>query len=274
MPHAAQTAPSQEVRKIEEYLFAKAQWTAGTQEETHSAKGSIRTYDIVSLAMAGATHAQRETACSVLDDWGLSASIVRSLSLGDIEVLRIQNREGDVDRLKVARMMFKREAWLENMVTNGRGKASPALNMAVPDGAKEIQVAYVLDRLSGWGIQAADVHSRFLGGIRVLRVAGDDVDRLRSRLPTLGRPAPAVPTYPAQTHTHFSSPDGSVLVRTRDADGIGILDNPAGPAAVTATKTVYALQGRTMSREEWAADPRVVAAMAPPAAPGNAPGRG
>jgi hypothetical protein len=257
----ATTASKTDPARLERQLFVASAWSPGTRDEFDIVKGIDRRVDIVSLSLEGASEAQRASALSVLQEWGIAATVVHSRSMGDIPVLRMDNLHGDIDRLKVARAMFKPESWVSNLVRDASGKDAEALNMGVPPTASDVQVRFVKERLASWGIEADDVQSRSLGGIRVLRVSGDDVSKLRTRIPPLR--APALPRYPFETHILFTGTDGSMLVRTKSDDGVGLLDNPMGPAAVSPKGSVYALEGRIMTHEEWSASPRTAAQHSP-----------
>lgn len=76
--------------------------------------------------------------------------------------------------------------------------------------------------------------------------------------------APAVPPYPVDTHEAVIK-SGVVAIYRKSADASHpILDNPVGPAVVSADKTTWAINGEKMSEDEWRQHPEVVARLGPP----------
>lgn len=63
-------------------------------------------------------------------------------------------------------------------------------------------------------------------------------------------PLPAAPVYPATTHEP-SVANGIISIHRKASDGRPVLDNPLGPAQVGRGKTVWALNGRTVSEDVW-----------------------
>jgi serine/threonine-protein kinase HipA len=111
------------------------------------------------------------------------------------------------------------------------------------------------------------VNDRDMGVLAQLATHAMDAAKSVVRHPTGGIGHPQVPDYPADTHEHVVRGD-TVLVYRKSVDGRHpVLDNPHGPAVVGPDKTSWALNGETMSEDEWRRHPDVVAQLGSPPEP-------
>jgi len=67
------------------------------------------------------------------------------------------------------------------------------------------------------------------------------------------KPVVPVPDFPADTHEVLAAKDGSIAVFLKGAGRR--LDNPVGPAAVSPSKTVWAIGGVEMTEDDWGGTP-------------------
>ena len=177
---------------VERHVLDLSRWVPGRQASTGVFAGR-HARDVLSLSLEGASPDQRTRALAAAVRWGVAASVVRSRSLGNVDAMRVCGDAGDgIPALKAAAHASTPSAWAANLVDGG-GMWVPALNLRLT-GYGEGRAERTLRLLRGFGVDAFRAESLSLGGVSVIRVAGEEaIARLRAAVPGLRTPPAAAP---------------------------------------------------------------------------------
>ena len=178
---------SHDPAQVERHVILTAAWILGSRVVSSNFGTRTRHERMMSLSVADATPLQREAAMAALAKYGIPSTVVRSRSMGGVEVLRVVSSPGadHVADLETVRHLADARSWVQNDLVQSGHAAIPAINLVVPPGDPwhGSRAVAMLARLD---IASDDIVSASLGGIQVVRVSGEaEICKLSGIMPSL-----------------------------------------------------------------------------------------